>query len=184
LFDYFLQDTPLISSSGIVQDIICKLNDILPRDLQSGDLPSHSLDVHEDMLVTLSAPNNIVHDSLDCEEHLSFCTVERSEAGKNYGTLKHSEKLNRLFVVLEIIVELFEADMSVFLVKRSFNLQKALSHQSYKPLIVSVLWKTGTVQEIGHLNYICRCIIGLYARCFVHKIRFKQRNVITVSIIV
>jgi hypothetical protein len=153
------------------------------KDLQSEDSSCYSSDIHEDTLVTLSTPSNIVDDCLHCEEYADISADERAEDDKNYRTLKHDEKLNRLFLVLEIIVELFEVDMSVFLVKRSFHLRKALSHHSYKPLIVSVLWKTSTVQGIGQLNSICGCIIGLYAKCFVHKIRFNQRNVVAVSII-
>jgi hypothetical protein len=148
------------------------------KDLQSEDSSFHSTDVHEDTL-----PGNIVNDPLHCEERLDFSADERGEAEKNYRTLKHDEKLNRLFLVLEIIVELFEVDMSVFLVKRSFDLRKALCYQLYRPLVVSVLWKGTTVKGIGHLNGICRCIISLYAKCFVHKIRVNQRNVVAVSII-
>jgi hypothetical protein len=158
-----------------VDYIISELNDIISfKDLQSEDLPCHSSTVCEDPLVTLN---------ITTEEDLDFSAYERAEANKNYTTLSHDEKLNRLFIVLEVIVELLEIDLSVFLVKHSFQLRKALIQHFYRPLIVSVLWRTSTVQGIGHLNHICRCIIALYAKCFVHKINFKKQNVIAVSII-
>lgn len=156
-------------------DIISKLNDIiLFKDLQSEDLPCHSSAVCEDSLVTLNVTT---------EEVLDFSADERAEADKNYATLSHDEKLNRLFVVLELVVELLEIDLSVFLVKHSFQLRKALVHHSYRPLIVSVLWRTSMVQGIGHMNNICRCVISLYAKCLVHKINFNKWNVIRVSIL-
>jgi hypothetical protein len=158
-----------------VDGIISELNDIISlKDLQSEDLPCHSLAVFEDPLVT---PN------ITTEELLDVSADERAEANKNYTTLSHDEKLNRLFIVLEVIVELLEIDLSVFLVKHSFQLRKALIHRSYRPLIVSVLWRTNAVRGIGHLNGICRCIIALYAKCFVHKINFNKWNVVVVSII-
>jgi hypothetical protein len=157
-----------------VDGIISELNDIISfKDLQSEDLPCHSSAVCEDPLVTPNIAEGLLDVSAD----------ERAEANKNYTTLSHDEKLNHLFIVLEIIVELLEIDLSVFLVKRSFQLRKALIHCSYRPLIVSVLWRTNTVQGIGHLNGICRSIIALYAKCFVHKINFNKWNVIAVSII-
>jgi hypothetical protein len=134
----------------------------------------------EEALVTL---NSTLEDSLSGEDGLDSPADERAEADEACTTLSHDEKVNRLFIVLEIIVELFEIDLSVFVVKRSFQLRKALIHRSYQPLMVTVLWATSTVQGVGHLNGICRCIIALYAKCFLHKINFKKRNVIGVSII-
>ncbi|XP_021931674.1 uncharacterized protein LOC110835608 isoform X2 [Zootermopsis nevadensis] len=167
------EDTPHISRNGIVLDAIYNL-----KDLQNEDLGFNSSDVHEDTLVTHSTPNNIVDDGLHCEEYPEGSAYERAEADKNFNTLKDNEKLNRLFRVLEIIVKLFEVDISVFLVKQSFQLQKALRNQLYRPLIVSVLWGTSTVHEIGHLNANCRYIIDLYANCFFHKICYNQRNIV------
>jgi hypothetical protein len=183
LVGFLSQETPQISTNGIVQDVISRLNGMSLIDLQSENSPCHSLDVHEDTFVTQNTSYNSVDDSLLCEEHLDFSADERAEADRNYKTLKHSEKLDRLFLILEIIVELFEVDLSVFLVKRSFHPQKALSLKSYRPLIVSVLWRTSTVRGIGYVNDICRRIIALYAKCFVHKIDFNKRNVVAVSII-
>jgi hypothetical protein len=158
-----------------VDGIISELNDVISfKGLQSEDLPCHSSAVCEDPSVTLN---------ITTEELLDVSADERGEASKYYTTLSHDEKLNRLFIVLDLIVELLEIDLSVFLVKRSFQLRRALIHHSYRPLIVSVLWRTSTVQGIGHLNGICRCIIALYANCFVHKINFDKWNVIAVSII-
>lgn len=155
--------------------IIYELNDIiLFKDLQNEDLPCDSSAVCEHPVATVNTAT---------EELLDVSADERAEANKNYTTLSHDEKLNRLFTVLEVIVELLEIDLSVFLVKHSFQLRKALIHRSYRPLIVSVLWRTSTVQGIGRLNGICRCIIALYAKCFVRNIGFNKWNVIAVSMI-
>ncbi|PNF40936.1 hypothetical protein B7P43_G08843 [Cryptotermes secundus] len=170
-----IENTPCLSDSGIVDGIIYELNDMITfKDLKNEDLPCDSSAVCEDPLVTLNTAT---------EELLDVSAEERAEANKNYATLSHDEKLNRLFIVLEVIVELLEIDLSVFLVKHSFQLRKALIHRSYRPLIVSVLWRTNTVQGIGRLNGICRCIISLYAKCFVHNISFNKWTVIAVSTI-
>jgi hypothetical protein len=169
------QDTPQLTANGIVDDVLSKLNDmIMFNDFQSEDLPYGSQTVCEDPPVTANGSSGGL---------LDICADERAEADKNYSTLSREEKLNRLFIVLEVIVDLLEIDLCVFLVKHSFQVRKALSHQSYRPLIVSVLWRTNMLKGIGHLNGICRHIVALYAKCFVHNMNFNKWNVIAVSII-
>jgi hypothetical protein len=168
------QGTPHLAANGIVDDVLSKLNDVIVfSGLQSEDLPYCSRTVCEDPSVTLNGSTGGL---------LDIGADERAEADKNYSTLSREEKLNRLFIVLEIIVELLEIDLCVFLVKHSFQLRKALTHRSYRPLIVSVLWRTSMPEGIGHLNGICRHIVALYAKCFGHNMNFNKWNVIAVSI--
>jgi hypothetical protein len=158
-----------------VDDVISKLNDvILYEDSQSEELPCCSQAVYEDQ----SAAANVTTEGL-----LDLSADERAEAAKNYSTLSRDEKLNRLFIVLEMIVELLEIDLSVFLVKHSFQLRKALFHRTSRPLIASALWRTNMAKEIGYLNGLSRSIIALYAKCFVQNMNFNKWSVIAVSTI-
>jgi hypothetical protein len=168
------QNTPHLSANGIVDDVISKLNDmILLNDLQSEDSSYRSQTVCEDTSVTVTGTTG----------ELDICADEQVEVNKNYSTLSRDEKLNRLFIVLEIIVELLEIDLCVFLVKHSSQLREALVHRSCRPLIVSVLWRTSMLKKIGHPNGVCRRIIALYTKCFVHNMNFNRWNALAVSII-
>ncbi|XP_069705287.1 uncharacterized protein [Periplaneta americana] len=158
--------TPEISSNGIFMDVISKLYDMTSSTDEQSE-PSDSVCVDKD----------------ECEDILNKPDfdgdyIEAFTEKNSFKTLSSNEKLDRLFLILDIIVELMEDDLSVFLVKNRFELRKKLIQPAFRPLVVSVLWRNSTDQAIGHLNPVCKRIIDIHKNCFSMGITYTKRRVI------
>ena len=155
-----------------------KLNDFIPFvESKNVYLPSPSDKIDEDSGMTFVNSTDGYFD--DIAQH--FAAHEAEEKERNFKTLDVSEKIERLFLLMDLLVEILELDLSVFVVKRSYNMKNALRNHSFRPLIVFTVWRTSTKEGIGHVNQLCKLIIQLYIRCQQLRMDFEKISIMKVS---
>lgn len=80
-----------------------------------------------------------------------------------YTKLSRNEKIDRLFIVLNLLVKLMEINLSIWIVRYPFETRKSMSNSNTCPLIAHLLWKGK--DDCGEANTMIRNIIKVFATC-------------------
>lgn len=76
-----------------------------------------------------------------------------------YMKLTRNEKIDRLFVVLNLLVKLMEMDLSLWMQRYPFQIRNFMSNPDTCPLIVHLLWKG---RDCGEMNGMLRDVLKLF----------------------
>lgn len=76
-----------------------------------------------------------------------------------YSNLTRKEKIDRLFVVLNLLVKLMEIDLSIWMQRYPFRTRHFMSVHDTCPLIVHLLWKG---KQCGETNMLMRDVLKLF----------------------
>ncbi|XP_031633212.1 uncharacterized protein LOC116346993 [Contarinia nasturtii] len=110
--------------------------------------------------VTVSALDDQFGDSFNDSLVLNFRQWESKHAHKFlFDNQKRDDKIERLFVVLALYVQLFEADLAMWTIKNRLNPSEKLATNRKNPLIEVVMW---TNNEPNEVNYTIKNILKLY----------------------
>lgn len=95
----------------------------------------------------------------------------------DYDLLERDDKLERLFLVLQILVKILESDLTMWILRHPHNAKENMIHPNRKPLIASVLWYEHST--VGEVNSIIKRILALYVN--VTAVRYPADNIQTLS---
>ncbi len=76
-----------------------------------------------------------------------------------YMKLSRHEKIDRIFIVLNLLIKLCEIDLSLWIHRYPFQTRKFMMNPNTCPLIAQLLWKGN---GCGECNTIMRDIIKLF----------------------
>lgn len=76
------------------------------------------------------------YDGINSSELLNFSDWELKQETEHFDLLVRTEKLERLFSSLDLIVKLFEADIAVFMMKYQKDVSFHLFNESTQPIVV------------------------------------------------
>lgn len=76
--------------------------------------------------------------------------------------LSRDEKIDRIFIILNLLVKLMEIDLSIWIVRYPFQTRKHMCNITTCPLIAHLLWKG---KDCGEMNVIIRNILELFMTC-------------------
>ncbi|XP_063702882.1 uncharacterized protein LOC134832695 [Culicoides brevitarsis] len=98
-----------------------------------------------------------INDTMD----MNFAAWEE-HTKQTYDFKKNSrnEKMERIFRVLGLLVNLMERDLAIWMLRNPRNIQKGLQSDK-KPLIAALLWPT----EVFSLNYAVKRIMKVFIEC-------------------
>lgn len=95
----------------------------------------------------------------------SECTKSISDFSKHflfsfqYTKLTRNEKIDRLFIVLNLLVKLMEIDLSIWMQRYPFQTRLFMSNPNTCPLIAHLLWKG---KDCGEINVMIRDVLKLF----------------------
>lgn len=75
------------------------------------------------------------HDNMNSSELLNFTEWELKQETEHFELLNRSEKLERLFGSLDLVVRLFEIDMAIFMMKFQKDIAFSLFNEDTQPLV-------------------------------------------------
>lgn len=84
-----------------------------------------------------------------------------------------SERFERLFIVLSILVKILELDLAMWILRHPHKTKENMQKDTRKPLLVSVLWNEHST--VGEVNSFVRRIVALYVN--VVALRFPEEDV-------
>ncbi|XP_058830239.1 uncharacterized protein LOC131689279 [Topomyia yanbarensis] len=91
----------------------------------------------------------------------SFYLWEQENHQKyDFELLSREEKLERLFLVLQILVKILELDLSMWIMRHPHKAKENMINENRQPLIASVLWHEHST--VGEVNSLVKRIINLY----------------------
>lgn len=76
-----------------------------------------------------------------------------------YTKLTRNEKIDRLFIVLNLLVKLMEIDLSIWMQRYPFQTRLFMSNPNTCPLIAHLLWKG---KDCGEINVMIRDVLKLF----------------------
>ncbi|XP_065088134.1 uncharacterized protein LOC135709673 [Ochlerotatus camptorhynchus] len=95
----------------------------------------------------------------------------------DYDLLERDDKLERLFLVLQILVKILESDLTMWILRHPHNVKENMIHPSRKPLIASLLWHEHS--NVGEVNSLIKRIIALNVN--VTAVRYPEDIIQTLS---
>lgn len=84
----------------------------------------------------------LIHNAMNSSELLNFSDWELKQETEHFDLLLRTEKIERLFCSLDLIVRLFEADLAVFMMKYQKDVLLHLFDESTQPLVVAAFKMT------------------------------------------
>lgn len=72
--------------------------------------------------------------------------------------LTRTEKIDRLFIVLNLLVKLMEIDLTIWIQRYPFQTRTHMSNPNTCPLIAHLLWKG---RDCGEMNKMIRDVFNL-----------------------
>ncbi|XP_062541463.1 uncharacterized protein LOC134209498 [Armigeres subalbatus] len=85
----------------------------------------------------------------------------------DFDLLTREDKLDRLFLVLQILVKILEYDLVMWILRHPHNAKENMFNSSRMPLIAVLLWNENST--VGEINPLIKRIIVLYVNvCAVH----------------
>lgn len=95
----------------------------------------------------------------------------------DYDLLERDDKLERLFMVLQILVKILESDLTMWILRHPHKAKENMIHPNRKPLIASLLWHEHST--VGEVNCLIKRIIALYVN--VTAVRYPEDFIQTLS---
>ncbi|KAG4069453.1 hypothetical protein HA402_001752 [Bradysia odoriphaga] len=91
---------------------------------------------------------------------MNFQQFEKIESEKCcYMKLTRTEKIDRLFVVLNLLIKLMEIDLLIWIQRYPFQTRSHMSNPNTCPLIAHLLWKG---KDCGEMNKMIRDVFSLF----------------------
>ncbi|XP_053687470.1 uncharacterized protein LOC128736972 [Sabethes cyaneus] len=108
----------------------------------------------------------------------SFYLWEQENNQKyDFELLSRVDKLDRLFLVLQILVKIFEMDLAMWILRHPHKTKENMIKPNRQPLIASLLWHEDS--GVGEVNALIKRIIGLYVN--VNGLNYPEENIQVVS---
>ena len=98
-----------------------------------------------------------------------------------FNSFDRSDKFNRIFVVLDLLLRVLESDLSIFMIKYSSRLSSSLSSETRSPLIATVVWQN--FDDININNSTIKLIIKIYVNMVALDYPPNKIQIISVSTI-
>ena len=95
----------------------------------------------------------------------------------DFNLLKRQDKLQRLFLVLQLLVKILELDLSVWILKYPKQTKYFMEVESKKPMIASLIWNDNSS---GDTNAFIKRVIGIYVNAI--SLDFPSRDVDELSV--
>lgn len=83
-----------------------------------------------------------------------------SNENVKFKDLPRTEKFERLFLILDVIVRILEYDTSIFIIKHSHKFATSINNDRIKPLICSVIWKE--YESVVIINSTMKMLISIF----------------------
>lgn len=128
-----------------------------------------------------STAGELRYDNMNSSELLNFSDWERKQETEHFDLLKRSDKLERLFSSLDLIVRLFEVDTAIFMRKYRRDVSFHLFNEATQPIVVEAFkmneYKLTTIMVKRTLNIFsdliafdypdyCKDILSVSRACF------------------
>ncbi|EAT40550.1 AAEL007729-PA [Aedes aegypti] len=78
----------------------------------------------------------------------------------DFDMLSREDKLDRLFLVLQILVKILEYDLTMWILRHPHNVKENMINPNRMPLIAALLWNENST--VGETNSLIKRIIALY----------------------
>lgn len=78
----------------------------------------------------------------------------------SFTNFSREEKLDRIFLVLDLIIQVLESDLAMFLIKYPNKLRSSIQDEKTRPLICSILWKRN--ESLSVVSSSIKTIISTY----------------------
>lgn len=89
-----------------------------------------------------------------------YMWVAQNEEKCSFDKFKRETKLERIFLVLDLLVQILENDLAMFIIRNSNKLQTSLKNSARRPLICSVIWKE--YESVMVINNTIKKIVKLF----------------------
>lgn len=84
------------------------------------------------------------------------------EAKSSFNNFQTDEKLERIFLVVDLLVQILENDLAMFIVRNSNKLFTCLNSKKRRPLICSVLWQDN--ESVILINETIKKVISIFVK--------------------
>lgn len=84
----------------------------------------------------------------------------QNEEKSSFVNLPREEKLERVFLVLDLLIRTLENDFAMFIIRSSSRLRSAIDNKTTRPLVCSVLWQSH--ESVIVINSTIKSIISAY----------------------
>ncbi|CRK93811.1 CLUMA_CG007338, isoform A [Clunio marinus] len=88
-----------------------------------------------------------------------YCWEAQGEQNSSFNNFPRNEKIDRIFIVLDLLVSLLENDLAMFTVKFVKNSRKRIDCIETRPLVCSALWET--YERVLSITQIIKNIIQM-----------------------
>lgn len=102
---------------------------------------------------------------------------EHTEQSYDYNKNCRENKIGRIFRVLNLLVQLMEHDLAIWMLRNPRNMQKGFAKGDKKPLIAAVLWKG----RICDINLSVKRLMKLFIDCLHLNYPSEDLQVLSVS---
>lgn len=114
----------------------------------------------------------------DQEQQTNFWLWDEQKKEKSsFINFPRDEKFQRIFLVLDLLTEVFENDLAMFIIKYSNKLRSNIQNEKTCPLVCSVLWQRH--ESLTAVNSTIRSIITIFVNMI--GLSYPTRNIQVVS---
>ena len=121
---------------------------------------------------------NVVEQSSNKDKLINFFLWDAHKKEKSsFINFQRSEKFERIFLVLDLLVQVFENDLAMFIVKCSNKLPLNIKNEQTCPLVCLVLWKKH--ESLSILNSTIKSIITIFINII--ALNYPSHNIQVIS---